>query len=436
MFRSFGVKSKKSLRRGRKIGRRRGPVKRSRMGGNNYELYIKIGGIVFAAAALVVLIVFVFVPLFSGKKHPGSASSLKPSASVTQTPLASLTVDELTGMQKTVTDPYIYKNGDVNELIYSTGDTASSPDKIYIYDIKTKQDKNVDGITKKNDGGLFEPKINDKYIVYLDCKSKDGGSVCGYDIASKKSFVIRDYVFGKPKVTLSGKYALWLQQTNVSAQNAGATDKLYLYDMEKQEAATIEVFTNVSKIFISAPYMSGDSIIYMQPKGESQILGTAATTDVQMCIIPLSDKGDTQRILGSTGTFIYEPQIQGNNIVYMDGVRSKDCNLMYCTVSPSASKVDPTTLGNNAYDDSKNLTPPVKIIQGAVNYCIGDGFVAYTLNDAVYAYYFADGSTRKISADKTKALLCNVSGKDVIWYDTTDSTGGDVPDAVMHVMLP
>jgi hypothetical protein len=70
-----------------------------------------------------------------------------------------------------------------------------------------------------------------------------------------------------------------------------------------------------------------------------------------------------------------------------------------------------------------------------VNYCIGDGFVAYTLNDAVYAYYFADGSTRKISAEKTKALLCSVCGKDVIWYDTTDGTG-DVPDAIMHVQLP
>jgi hypothetical protein len=53
----------------------------------------------------------------------------------------------------------------------------------------------------------------------------------------------------------------------------------------------------------------------------------------------------------------------------------------------------------------------------------------------VYAYYFADGSTRKISAEKTKALLCSVCGKDVIWYDTTDGTG-DVPDAIMHVQLP
>lgn len=414
MFGSSGNRSRRSLRRGRKIGKRRGIGRGSRLHGLNLEPILKIGGIVAGAAALVVLIIFVIIPLFSGKHNPSTSASSGASSSSSPTATVQVVAEELKNTPETVTDPYLYISGDKSEFVFSTGDSASNPDTISIYDIKGQQPSKVSGITEKWDGGLFEPKINDKYIVYLDCKSKDGGSVCGYDISSGTSFVMRDYIYGKPKVSLSGKYALWLQQTGPNS------DKLYLFDLETKECATIEVFSNITKMFISAPYMSGDSIIYMQPEGESQLLDGSADTDkVQICILPLKDKGDTAPIQTVPGIYVYEPMIAGDNIVFLDGNRDQSCHLMYMKKN-----------------SDNTFTQPVAIAQGVLNYCLGDGFVAYTLNDVVYAYYFADGSTRTLSqAGTTRSLLCSASGKEVIWYDTTDGSI-DVADVIMHVQLP
>jgi hypothetical protein len=423
--------SRRSLKRGRRIGRRRRAGRGSGLRSIDFGPIIKIGGIVVAAAGLILLVVLVIIPAITGgNKSPSTSNSVSPETTVSSAPsvdLASLVTD-LPDTPEFVNDPYIYTNGDTTEMVFSTGDDQN-PDKIAVYDIKAKKSTEVEGISKKNDA-LLEPKMNDKYIVYLDCKSKDGGSVCGYDISTKKSFVMREYIWGKPKVSISGIYALWLTQTGLNS------DKMYLYNLETKECATLETFSSVN-FFVSAPYMSDDKIIYMEPKAESQILsGSSLLEDKVVSIIPLTDKGDTQRIIGSTGTYIYEPMIQGNNIVYLDGVRSKDSHLMYCTVSPNAKTVNPFTLGEiNPYDDSGNLTQPVEIAQGVLNYFLGDGFVAYTKDDAVYVYYFGDGTTKTLSESTTRALLCSVSGKDVIWYDTTGGTS-DTAAVIKYVRLP
>ena len=109
---------------------------------------------------------------------------------------------------------------------------------------------------------LFEPKINENYVVYLDCKMEYGGAICGYDRDKNELFVIQEYLFGMPKVTLSGDYAVWLQQTGE------ATDRLYLYHLPTRESVEIEMFYN-TELYISAPYISEDKLIYVQPQGES-----------------------------------------------------------------------------------------------------------------------------------------------------------------------
>ena len=420
MFGSSGRRSK-SIRRSRRIGRRGG--KSSRLRSLNFGAILKISGIVVAAAALVLVIIFVIVPLLGGKSITPVAQ-VSPTPSVTFTPIAtedmSATAEELSAItSNSINDPYIFGS----QIVFSTGDnTKTSPtlDTIAIYDMSTQQTTNVEGITKKYDQ-LYEPKIDDKYMVYLDCKTPDvsknayGGAVCGYDRSTKKQFVMREYLYGKPKVTLSGDYALWLQQTN------NGTDKLYLYYLPTEECTTIEVFVN-APFFISAPYMSDDSIIYVQPKDQNKVVDTntsSSLTDVQICIIPLKNKGDAERVFYIPGTYVYEPLIKGNDIVYLDGDRDYNSNLMYCSKS------------------GDSFTQPVAIAQGVLNYYIGDGFVVYTKDDAVFIYYFKDGSTGTLSSGTTRALLAGTNGKDVIWYDITGSAvDTTAPDVLMHILVP
>lgn len=421
----FGNRSRRSLRRGRRIGRRHGFGR-----GLNIGAIVKIGGIGLAAVGLILVVIFVIVPLFSSAPSTSDTTdTTSPEVSLSPTPSVDLTklAAELQNTPDNVTDPYLYINGDTSEMIYSTGDNLAGPDTIAVYNIKTQSAASVSGITKKNDG-LFEPKENDKYIVYLDCKSKDGGSVCGYDKGTSQQFVMRDYVYGKPKVTISGEYALWLQQT------LDTRDKLYLYDLKTRECVTLEYFINVS-FFVSAPYISDDKLIYMQPKGESRLLdGSSSLSDVELSIIPLTDKGDKNRILGNTGTFVYDPKMKGNDIVFLDGVEGPDSHLMYCKLKDDAKPTSDTSF-NPDTDPANNLTKPVEIATGVLNYSIGDGFAAYTKDSVVYVYFFSDGSTSTLSEATTRALLCSVSGKDVIWYDITDGTS-DVPDSIIHIQIP
>lgn len=413
---------RRRLKRGRSIGRRR----RTRSGSFrrlSLEAVIKIGGLALAAAGFICLIIFVIVPLFSGGKPPDvseSAGTVTPSTPAVTVDLTQ-TAEEIQTGRSTIIDAYIFGGKIVFATSASSTEATSTADTIAIYDMTAKTTQNVSGISKKNDG-LYEPKMNDKYIVYLDSKSKDGGSVCGYDLTTGQQFVMRDYIFGKPKVTISDKYALWLQQTMTGS------DKLYLYDLESRMCDTIEIFVNTN-VFISAPYISADSIIYTQPKDEEKVLDGSSASDIAaMCIMPLKDKGDREAVYGLTGTFIYEPVIQGSNIIYLDGVRDTASRLMYCTVKPEAS---------SSSDPSGTLTQPVEIAQGVINYIIGDGYTAYTSKDeTVYIYNFADGTTRPLSqTGNTRALLSGLYGKDVIWYDITDGIG-DTPDILMHTLLP
>jgi hypothetical protein len=379
----------------------------------DYGPMLKIAGLFVAVAGvLAVLVIFVILPLFAGKpEEPVVEVSSPPTPS--PTPVVTGNISDsalgLTINYKSINDPFVFGT----ELVFTSGDPASTAPEIKdidIFDMTTGQTAAVPGITKKYDN-LFEPKMNDKYIVYLDCKSEDGGAVCGYDRAAGTSFVMREYVRDKPEVSLSGNYALWLQQTG------DGTDKLYLYNLETKEAATIEVFEN-TEFFISAPYMSDDKIIYVQPEGEDKVLDRSSkSTKPEISILSLTDKGDTSRETFVPEVFVYGPMINGNDIVFLNGAGDENSSLMYVK------------------KDGANYSAPVEIAKDVLNYSIGDGFVAYTKDEAVNIYYFKDGSTGTLSSDTTKTVLASVNGKDVLWYDITDSSA-DVGDVVWHIQAP
>jgi hypothetical protein len=78
---------------------------------------------------------------------------------------------------------------------------------------------------------------------------------------------------------------------------------------------------------------------------------------------------------------------------------------------------------------------PQEIEEGVLNYCVGDGFVTYTKDEAVYIYYFADGSVGRLSSESTRAMLSSASGKDVVWYDITDGFG-EAANIIKHLTVP
>jgi hypothetical protein len=377
---------------------------------SNFGPLIKIGGLVLGVAALAALVIFVLVPLFGGNAEPAETETLAPTPEPTVAPLARADMSdldtELVVANQSINDPYIYGQ----EAVFTTGqanETAPKIDTITIYNLDTQETANVQGVTMQY-VSLFEPKMNDKYIVYLDCKDEYGGAVCGYDRATGESFVMREYLYGKPKVSLTGEYALWLQQTGKG------TDRLYLYHLPTRETVEIEIFVNTPFAY-SAPYMSDNQIIYVQPYGESQLLdGSSASTESEIVVMPLAQNGDASKMLFRPGISVLDPMISGDNIVFIDTYA--DTNKLYlCT------------------KQADTYSAPIVIAENIVNYSVGDGYVAYTKDEAVYIYYLADKSLGRLTAESTRALLTSTCGKNVAWYDITDLSGANI---VYYAQVP
>ncbi len=388
----------------------RGPKRMSRFRLSSYGPLIKIGGIAVGAIALVLIIIFVIIPLFSGNAKPAETQTATETPAPSATPVARADMSdldkELTTANQSINDPYIYGQ----EAVFSTGQTGeATPDinKIAIYNLDTQETAEVAGITKKY-ATLFEPKMNDKYIVYLDCKDEYGGAVCGFDRATGESFVMREYAYGKPKVSVSGEYALWLQQTSKG------TDRLILYHLPTRETEEIEIFVN-TPFALSSPYMSDSAIVYAQPKQESSLLvGSSNTTEAEICVIPLVQGGDQQRTLFLPGVSVLDPKISGDNIVFVDTYA--DANKLYlCT------------------KQGDTYSAPVVLAENVVNYDVGDGYVVYTKDEAVFIYYFADQSSGRLTAESKRVLLSSACGKNVAWYDITDLTGANI---VFYAQVP
>ncbi len=382
---------------------------------------LKIGAIVLAVAGLAALVIFVIVPLFGGggKATPTPTPTVAPTTTPKPTPIArpdmSEGAEELAIPNQSINDPYVFGR----EVVFSTGAAEEmSPElnTIAIYNLDTKATEAVAEIKMKYTS-LFEPRINDKFIVYLDCKSADGGAVCAYDRTSKTAFVLREYSYGKPKVTLAGDYAAWLQQTGKG------TDKLYLFHLPTQESVVIEelVDPDFVRFSPSGAYLSKDALVFVEPKDETKVVegrnsaSSSVSEESEIRIIPMKEGGDLQSIQFLPGTYAYDPMIDGDYLVFMNGPRADDSDLMLCTRT------------------GETFSAPVMIAENVLNYFVGDGFVAYTKDDAVYVYYFVDGSSGRVSPESTRVLLSSANGKDIVWYDITDIEAANV---AIHQQVP
>ena len=409
-----------SIRRNRRrknMSRRGSRIRQKRSSRFDLAPILKIAGLVVAVAGLVCLIIFLIVPWIKGDMVGKPEPTPTPENTVTQTPEPTpIANDDMSAgailleiNYNSINDPFVYEN----EIVFSTGAPLQSQpdvDTIAVYNMETKTVTEMPGITLKY-SSLFEPKMNDKYIVYLDCKSQYGGNVCGYDRQTGEMFVMREYLYGKPKVTLIGEYAVWMQETGQ------ARDVLYFYHLPTGESTAIEEFKN-TPFSVSAAHMSQEAIVYVQPEGENFLLdGSSASENAELVVMPLEDGGDKNIITFLPGTYVYNPKITGDYIVYLDSTGDYDSQLMYCK------------------KNGDTYTLPEVITDGIINYDVGDGFVVYTKDNVIYIYYFEDGSTGRLSSDTTRCMLGSSNGKGVVWYDITDGFDSGI-NVVQYIKVP
>ena len=75
---------------------------------------------------------------------------------------------------------------------------------------------------------------------------------------------------------------------------------------------------------------------------------------------------------------------------------------------------------------SEHGAQPQLLASDVTNLRMGDGFLAYTKEDAVYAYVFETGKSYRMNTTVSKALLASVCGRSVCWYDVTSYSDVDI----------
>ena len=178
------------------------------------------------------------------------------------------------------------------------------------------------------------------------------------------------------------------------------SDKLYLYDLAAKESLTLRKYNYSDEPFsISPPAICETEMVWIDAMDEAVNTTTLKSYKIKEGLA----FEQTPYVINS---YIFAPKINKDVIAFLDTQRSLDGNLML-------------------YDLAINDGNPIKIASGVLNFDLGDNYVAYTKDEKVYIYYWADGSTGVVSNINSRAVLASVTDDVCLWYDITDGIIGE-----------
>ena len=361
---------------------------RARFRSSKWEPIVYCALSLAGVAAAVLLVIFVLIPFVTDLFAPlptvrYTPSSFKESVEVETKP--EIQEEDLSSLQNearinynTINDPYLF--GD--SIVFSTASVkngVSVYDTIIVHNIETQKDKRI-SVTVKYEN-LIKFVMNDRYIVWCDAASDNGGRICGYDRETGSQFAIKDYVFAAPEITMSGDIICFMQQAGDDL------DRLYLFDLKTRESLTYKVFSGLGAKPTAAD-ISGDTIVYAIPsedKGYDIISADISTGKEQ--VIP-------------TGKDVYEPKTNGGDIAFLSGAGAPTD--LYLMDGQTAILVD----------------------SGVANFDMSDAGIVYTKDEAVYLYKKDEKRSIRINSSITRAYLAETNGENICWYDITGGYGG------------
>jgi len=350
---------------------------------------IKLASVILGIIGVVLLSIFVVVPFVDGLINPKAQDTVEPKEF--ETPMYEAETKKPSGsdmsdLQKSamikfdnINDPFM--NG--KEIVFSTSSAKEDVNKfdlLEIYNTGSGESKEVSGIEVKYDN-ILSPKITDDFILWIDSNVDGGGRICAYDRKTKKQFLVKEYAFAVPKISIYGDLIVFMQQAGDNL------DRLYMYDLRTRESVAVDTFSDLPAV-ISAADISKTDMVYAVPYKTGDMIKSKIYT------YSLSD-GKKNEL--DFDRYVYEPKTDGKNIVFTTTNGGPRCDLYW----------------------SKAGQTPELIEKDVLNYEIGDGFVAFTRDEAIYVYIFDTGKTARISSEKSRGLLSSVNRNAVCWYDVT-----------------
>ena len=289
-------------------------------------------------------------------------------------------------------EPYI----DGNRIIFTTQiatGAARSLDGVVIYDTQTEEATILPNVQKAFDD-LRTPVISGNIAVWVDSASAGGGRIVGYNLETNEQFTIKDYAYAAPRLAINGDTLAFMQWAG------DKTQRLYVYNVNTREAATVKLYENVVGNGNSDVDISASDMVWAERDAKKDPVESVLKRIVFENGVGKYDNYD----LGKT---VYGPKTNGKVIVFATTEDVLSGSLMLSVAGGE----------------------PVKITDNALNYDIGDNFVVYTKADGLYITYTDMQGTEQITSDISRNLLASANGTGICFYDTTDNA--DVLDEVV-----
>ncbi|MBR3383401.1 MAG: hypothetical protein IKG85_10260 [Clostridia bacterium] len=243
---------------------------------------------------------------------------------------------------------------------------------------------------KPKNAHFIYPVRNDEWLVYLDGNTKGGGDIRALRVGhySDEPILIKTVYVGQPELRLDGHYLSWVERTGTNR------DKLFVCDLETQETAVLAMFSS-SSYGTSSPYMSGGTLVWASD-------GTEQYEDGRMASIIKHIDLESSGIKDFTvDTYVHDPEFNGEYFVWIDANYAPDSALYFAKA------------GEGDRLDSQ------MIAEGVVDYYIDKDYVAYSVEEVIYVYYFATGESFRVTPERELAQLLGASEGRVMWMDVT-----------------
>ena len=218
------------------------------------------------------------------------------------------------------------------------------------------------------------PAVNDRWVVYLDSAANGGGRMMAYDRTTQEARELKTVHTGLPQPALYENTAFWIERTGQSR------DKLFAVDLATGESATLAIYDN-SPYALSRPFVYGSTLLYVAPDG------TLTALDLK------TGRTETPAV---GAAYVHDPQMNADGIAFLDSDHTASGHVLW-------------------YDGEKT----VEIASGAVDFALGNGFIAYSRYDKNYVYYYGDGTTFCTTRSDETAMLLGAGGDVMVWMDVS-----------------
>lgn len=379
--------------------RRRNYRRRRSLSASNWGPVLAFLGTIFSVAGVVALLIFVGLPKIlplvgiDFRAPFGPTPTASPTPRPTATPHAmdffaaadaeTEVVFDASSSYRWFGDPYMFEG----KMVFSAGKLVDSKAQLldlYFYDPGSRTAAKAD-IALQNAHFMY-PKFNARWLVYLDAKLDGGGALAALDLADPAAspIIIKEVYTGQPEPMLDGDYVAWTERTGTRM------DKLFVCDLNTLETTVVHMFSN-SPYGQSLPHFSGGTLIWadVDSSGSGDAQGTSVIYSMTL--------GSASISTYSAGVYVHDPEADGAHTAWLDAHHAPETGLYY----------------------SKDGGKPVKIASGVVEFGMGETFIAYCKDEAIYAYRFDNGKTYRISAEYEKTQFLGVSDSCVIWMDVT-----------------